>query len=299
MSPPVVGTERLAARCFFLSARTGSPPHQVDQRRSTHRLQPLTAAATALRPVSQGSNVPTTRRGCYLPPVHGVCAPAPRRHHDRLHPDHSRSTSAQASGRLRNQPAMGLRMSRPRLRPFRTDRRPHHAADHGPPIPDHRPDHAGQRPAHAMRNGCATGRPLRIGRSPPARQQLRGLRISPHLHAPGYGWPGQSAQWAQPRLRSRRGTGCAGLARRLRSREALAEAPDDDVPPGLGTPLQAGEGPDRVTGQRGNGMDSCRGDEVCDGSCESSPYFRTVFALLCRRQNSGRTGLDDHYSPVS
>ncbi|MEU5893812.1 DUF6207 family protein [Streptomyces sp. NPDC047461] len=63
---------------------------------------------------------------------------------------------------------------------------------------DHRADQAGQRPAQAMRYGCATGRPLRIGRSPPARQQLRGLRISPHLHAPGHGWPGQSAQWAQP-----------------------------------------------------------------------------------------------------
>lgn len=32
---------------------------------------------------------------------------------------------------------------------------------------------------------------------------------------------------------------------------------------------------------------------------EPSPYFRGIPALFCRRQNTGRPGLDDHYSPVS
>lgn len=29
------------------------------------------------------------------------------------------------------------------------------------------------------------------------------------------------------------------------------------------------------------------------------PYFRGARALFCQRQNTGRAGLDDHYSPVS
>lgn len=29
------------------------------------------------------------------------------------------------------------------------------------------------------------------------------------------------------------------------------------------------------------------------------PYFRGTPTLFCQRQNTGRTGLDDHYSPVS
>jgi hypothetical protein len=29
------------------------------------------------------------------------------------------------------------------------------------------------------------------------------------------------------------------------------------------------------------------------------PYFRGTAVLVCQRQNTGRTGLDDHYSPVA
>ncbi|MGB8946689.1 MAG: hypothetical protein WCD21_41620 [Streptomyces sp.] len=36
-----------------------------------------------------------------------------------------------------------------------------------------------------------------------------------------------------------------------------------------------------------------------NGSCAPSPFFKGIPALLCQRQNSGWTGLDDHYSPVS
>ena len=68
---------------------------------------------------------------------------------------------------------------------------------------------------------------------------------------------------------------------------------------GLRTSLQTGERSDRDTGQSGNGMDSCRGDKVGDGSCEPSSYFRGIPVLLCQWQNSGRTGLGDYYSPVS
>lgn len=37
----------------------------------------------------------------------------------------------------------------------------------------------------------------------------------------------------------------------------------------------------------------------CDGSCEPPPHFRGAPALFCQRQNTGRTGPDDHYDPVS
>lgn len=43
----------------------------------------------------------------------------------------------------------------------------------------------------------------------------------------------------------------------------------------------------------------CREDGVCDGSREPSPYFGGIPAVICQRQNTSRTGLDDHYSPVS
>jgi hypothetical protein len=29
------------------------------------------------------------------------------------------------------------------------------------------------------------------------------------------------------------------------------------------------------------------------------PYFRGTPTLFCQRQNTGRTGLDDHYSPLA
>lgn len=92
-----------------------------------------------------------------------------------------RSTPAQPSGRLRSRPTMDLRTG------------PEHNHGHSepttdpttgqttaPPPPNHRPDHAGQRPAQAMRNGCTTGRSLRINRSQLPPRSLR----TPHQRAP-------------------------------------------------------------------------------------------------------------------
>ena len=72
--------------------------------------------------------------------------------------------------------------------------------------------------------------------------------------------------------------------RRLTVTHTSRVDPDHGTDPLLAKPLQDGQ---------------LLWDEVCGGSCESSSYIRGIPALLCQRQNSGRTGLDDHYSPVS
>ncbi|MFE4832634.1 Tn3 family transposase [Streptomyces sp. NPDC056672] len=74
---------------------------------------------------------------------------------------------------------------------------------------------------------------------------------------------------------------------------------EQDLTPPASTPESCFEGqpptpwPGQVIRQR------CRGDGVCDGSRGSSPYFRGIPAPFCQRQNTSRTGLDDHYSPVA
>ncbi|AKZ53414.1 hypothetical protein SAM23877_0365 [Streptomyces ambofaciens ATCC 23877] len=101
---------------------------------------------------------------------------------------------------------------------------------------------------------------------------------------------------AAGRIGTRRG----GHTDWVRMASRRSEAPRGGVTTRRGTEphLRTGERPDRDTGQRSIGMDSCRGDEFCDGSCDPSPYLKGMPARLCQRQNNGRTGLDDHYSPA-
>lgn len=72
------------------------------------------------------------------------------------------------------------------------------------------------------------------------------------------------------------------------SSDAICDLPAD----GLSVSLSATEGCERYApkGQRGD-LEALSAGPV--------PYFRGTPTLFCQRQNTGRTGLDDHYSPVS